>query len=220
MKAALPPLSAIRSLPRFLAVSRRFIRSRRHLAAPALFALAALVGASGFVVAAAEAVSTQAKVSAIAAAAPKPHSMLVLEPVAAQRLARVDTVGMSQVVYFFPHEPLTVREEAKIYAAPFEEGKELRTAAPGRRLRVNGLVMNSDAEEPWLRVRLADGKDGFIQADFVPMSQFRSERAAERREAEEMASASYATADPVGAPLSFDPGPIEQPANYDAPLGY
>jgi hypothetical protein len=93
-------------------------------------------------------------------------------------------------------------------------------AAPGRRLRVNGLVMNSDAEEPWLRVRLADGKDGFIQADFVPMSQFRSERAAERREAEEMASATYATADPVGAPLSFDPGPIEQPASYDAPLGY
>jgi hypothetical protein len=197
-----------------------------------LFALAALIGASGFVVAAAEAVSTQSQSSAVASAVPpQPHAMLQLEPIAAQRLARVDTVGMSQIVYFFPHEPLTVREQAKIYAFPFaEDGKALRTAAPGCRLRVNGLVMNSDVETPWLRVRLADGRDGFLQANFVPISKLRAERAAARREAEAIAEATASTTDPVGAPLSFTPPPPEEapvheaPVNdmpvIDAPLGY
>lgn len=121
-------------------------------------------------------------------------------PVGTAPTAAIDNVLDYAVVYFWPATPQTVAEPAAIRDGPSGGSKLIRAARPGERLRINGKVEDAPGG-PWLRVRLADGKDGYFAARTVDVGVFRRRRAIETEAA---AMADDPAFDAVGAPLIVD----------------
>lgn len=81
------------------------------------------------------------------------------------------------VAFYWPARPQTVAEPVALREAPAGYARVIRAARPGERLRINGRVADAPGG-PWLRVRLADGRDGYFAARTLDVGAFRSRRAA------------------------------------------
>ncbi len=81
------------------------------------------------------------------------------------------------VAFYWPARPQTVAEPVALREAPAGYARVIRAARPGERLRINGRVTDAPGG-PWLRVRLADGRDGYFAARTLDVGAFRSRRAA------------------------------------------
>lgn len=145
-------------------------------------AFAAVLGAAAFLAA----LSIAPPPPAQATPAPKSSAPLTdvsvrpgsLAPVGTPPPPAVQTVLDYEVTYFWPERPQTVAEPTAIRQGPAARTALIRTARPGERLRINGKVVDAP-QGPWLRVRLAEGGDGYIQARTVDVAAFRQRRAAE-----------------------------------------
>lgn len=130
-----------------------------------------------------------------------------LAPIGAPPPPAVDFALNFEVAYFWPARPQTVSEPVAIRDGPAPSAKMLRQARPGERLRINGRVADAP-DGPWLRVRLADGRDGYFAARTIDASAWRRKRTPA---APETAPGVEAFADGVGAPLMPTPPPDEGP---------
>jgi hypothetical protein len=197
-------------------------RVRPALAAIAAFgspgnmAFAALLGAGAFIAAA-----IAAPIEAPAEAAPPPPRSSqpltdvsvtpgalpldpagALQPVGVAPAAAIESVLDYAVVFFWPATPQTVADPVAIREGPADYARVIRAARPGERLRINGKVAAAPGG-PWLRVRLADGRDGYFAARTVDVGAFRRRRAAEVETAA-AGMADPAIVDGLGAPLIVD----------------
>lgn len=188
-------------------------------------ALAAAIGVIAFAGAVGAVPSHQpvrAAVQAPAASAPAPLTPIALQqtaslpasqngdalaPVGAPPLPAIDRAFDYPVVFFWPATPQTVVDAAAIREGPSTSARVLRSARPGDRLRINGRVANAPSG-PWWRVRLPDGRDGYLSAHTMDVAAYRRKRAAETAEAGE--TPDPALADVTGAPLMPTP-PDEGP---------
>jgi hypothetical protein len=122
----------------------------------------------------------------------------------------VQTALDYDVAFYWPKAPQTVAEAVAIREGPASFTRSIRAAKPGERLRINGVVEDAP-DGPWYRVRLEDGRDGYLAARTLEIAAYRSRRAAER--AAEAAAAPEAPPPAVGAPLVVagqsepEPGP-------------
>jgi hypothetical protein len=131
-----------------------------------------------------------------------------LAPIGAPPPPAIDFALNFEVAYFWPLRPQTVSEPVAIRDGPASSAKVLRHARPGERLRINGRVEDAP-DGPWLRVRLADGSDGYFTGRTVDASSWRRKRPPET--APQAAPGSDAFADVAGAPLMPTPPPDEGP---------
>ncbi|MDX2234793.1 MAG: SH3 domain-containing protein [Hyphomonadaceae bacterium] len=155
----------------------------------------------------AEAAPGRAPAPAMRAAAP---ALASAQPVTAEGAApgaAVETVLDYTVAFYWPDTPQTVAEPAAVRDGPTDFARVIHTARPGERLRINGRVDDAPGG-PWLRVRLADGADGYFAARTVDVGAFRRRRAEEARMA--AAAPDEALAAERGAPLALPPAIAEE----------
>ena len=101
-----------------------------------------------------------------------------LAPIGTPPPAAIETALDYDVVFYWPARPQTVAEPAAIREGPATYARVIRSAHPGERLRINGRVEEAP-NGPWLRVRLADGQDGYFAAHTIDVGVFRQRRAVE-----------------------------------------
>lgn len=131
----------------------------------------------------------------------------MLAPIGAPPPAAIETALDYDVVFFWPARPQTVAEPVAIRDGPASYARVLRSARPGERLRINGRVEDAP-NGPWLRVRLADGQDGYFAARTVDVGAFRQRRATE---AAQVAEAGAVSVEAAGAPLMSSPDDYSDP---------
>jgi len=205
-----------------LDASARAIMAASRFGSSGNLALAACLGVFAFAwtlmagplatVAPAVATAPAARPTASAPAAPAgaqdtPASFEAPAPVGQAPGAIVETALDYDVAFYWPQTPQTVTEPVAIRSGPATWAQLLRSARPGERLRINGRVEDAPGG-PWYRVRLADGRDGYLAARTTDVGSWRRKRAAEARAAAETAATAVA-----GAPLAV-PG---APTAPDAP---
>lgn len=169
------------------------VRAVATFGTAANMAFAAALGAVAFVVALAAGpmetpavAASPAPVEAATAAplparaAPGPASVAASTPPAPTGAApapAIENVLDYAVAFYWPERPQTVAEPVALREAPAGYARIIRAARPGERLRINGRVADAPGG-PWLRVRLADGRDGYFAAKTMDVGAFRSRRAA------------------------------------------
>ncbi len=146
-------------------------------------------------------------ISATAAPAPAMVAPGALAPIGVPPPPAVETALDYDVVFFWPARPQTVAEPVAIRDGPAPYAHMIRSARPGERLRINGRVEDAP-NGPWLRVRLADGQDGYFAARTVDVGVFRQHRAAE---ATQVVDAGAVPAETAGAPLMSSPDEYSDP---------
>lgn len=144
---------------------------------------------------------------ALGSAAPANVGPGALTPIGAPPAAAIETALDYDVVFFWPARPQTVSEPVAIRQGPASYALLIRSARPGERLRINGRVEDAP-NGPWLRVRLADGQDGYLAARTIDVGAFRHRRAVEATQVAE----TDVTGEAAGAPLA----PL-QPDEYGDP---
>jgi hypothetical protein len=130
-----------------------------------------------------------------------------LAPIGAPPPPAIDTALDYAVAYYWPLRPQTVTAPAAIREGPAPWAKVLRQARPGERLRINGRTIDAPGG-PWLRIRLSDGRDGYVAGRTIDADAWRRQRAASVQTA--AVADGPVAADAVGAPLAAA-GPDEGP---------
>lgn len=197
---------ALGALPRL----RGWVRHAGTFGSAGSMVLAALLGAATFAFALAApkppapAIAPEMRGRLTDVSAPAPAAAEApgaLAPMGAPPPAAIETALDYDVVFFWPARPQTVASAAAIRKGPAAWAPVIRNARPGERLRINGRV--DDAPNgPWLRVRLADGQDGYFAARTVDVGVFRQRRA---EEAPQVAATGETPVEAAGAPLIAPP---------------
>lgn len=145
---------------------------------------AALVAAASLALAAV-ALASGVKPSNAPAAPSAPSPAVKIDAPAAPQTAAVqspaEAMGYREVVFLAPR-PMTVSETVRLRDRPSEakDARVLGSVEPGDRIRITRVVGGAP-EGPWLRLRLANGRDGYILAEHAAdLVEWRDSRRAAR----------------------------------------